>query len=380
MSQKIVIKSVGLKRTVMKTKFTFLSILSVIGVFEATAQEVEYDDMYFRSKDRIVLAASKPIPVRQSPKDMEVVSTINPTDSYSARNVNPEYLSQSKLNPSTTEESAAYFVPNYMPATVNQNIDKSSAYSNYNNSYSGGSSLFNPYGVGCMSCYGYGSPYNSFYSPYGYGSPYGYSGLSLSMGYGWGSSMWNSMYGMNAWGMSPWGMGLGMGLNYGMGYWGYGYNSGWYQPRIVVYGGDIDSNTVYGKRSSRSSELNNIITTGNRTTTVVDTQGRTRGSSGRVAGDANAGSYYQRGWRSNPETNSRLSMGNGGTTLNNSGNIWQNRSGNTNSWLNNSGNNSRSSSWSDSNRSGSNMSTISGGRSSGSSGGGSSSGARRGRD
>ncbi|NJN28848.1 MAG: hypothetical protein HC819_24200 [Cyclobacteriaceae bacterium] len=153
-------------------------------------------------------------------------------------------------------------------------------------------------------------------------------------------------------------------------------------PVVIINGGDVNgSGVVYGKRSSRSSDLNNVVTSGNRTSTVVDTQGNTRGSSGRVAGDPNAGSYYQRGWRTNPDTNSRLSWNNGETT-NNSGNAWQNRSGNTNtSWMNNSGNNSRSTNWSDTNRSGSNMSTISGGRSSsGSSGGGSSSGAKRGRN
>jgi hypothetical protein len=368
----------------MKTKFTFLSILSVVVVFGAAAQGVEYDDIYFRSKDRVVLAASKPIPVRQSPKDMEVVSTINPTDSYSARNVNPEYLSQSTLNPSTLSEPVAYFVPNYLPTSVNQNINTNSDYSNYSNSPYGGSSLYNPYyGNSCMSCYGGMGSYGSLYSPYG--NPYGYSGLSMSMSMGYGSMGMGSMYGMSPWGM----MGYGMGMSYGMGYgnYGYGYNSGWYQPPVVIInGGDMNgSGTVYGKRSSRSSELNNVVTTGNRTSTLVDTQGNTRGSSGRAAGngsDANAGSYYQRGWRTNPETNTRSSWSNNGTTSNDSGNSWQNRSGNTNnSWLNNSGNNSRSSSWSDTNRGGSNVGTISGGRSSsGSSGSGSSSGARRGRN
>ncbi|MBP9926117.1 MAG: hypothetical protein KBF45_08980 [Cyclobacteriaceae bacterium] len=362
----------------MKTKFTFLSILSVFVVFGAVAQGVEYDDVYFRSKDRVVLAASKRIPVRQSSKDMEVVSTLNPTDSYSARNVNPEYLSQSTLNPnpSATSEAAAYFVPNYMPASVNQNIKKSSDYSNYSNTPYGGSSLYNPYyGNSCMSCYGGMGSYGSLYSPYG--NPYGYSGLSMSMGLGYGSMGMGSMYGMSPWSMG-YGMGMnygmGMGMNYGMGYGGYGYNSGFYQPRIIVTGGDTNgSGTVYGKRSSRSSELNNVVTTGNRQSTYVDT----RGSSGRVSGNesnANAGSYYQRGWRANPETNTRLSSG---TTSN----PWQqNRNNNgNNSWMNNSGN-SRSSNWSDTNRGGSNMGAI-GGRSSGSSsGGGSSSGVRHGRN
>ena len=48
----------------------------------------------------------------------EVISTINPTDSYSARNVNPEYLSQSKINPSSSSEPVSYFVPKYTPQVL----------------------------------------------------------------------------------------------------------------------------------------------------------------------------------------------------------------------------------------------------------------------
>ncbi|MDZ7649425.1 MAG: hypothetical protein U5K54_20990 [Cytophagales bacterium] len=44
-------------------------------------------------------------------------------------NVDPEYLSQSTLNPSTASESVAYFVPNYLPTSVNQNINTNSDYS-----------------------------------------------------------------------------------------------------------------------------------------------------------------------------------------------------------------------------------------------------------
>jgi hypothetical protein len=361
----------------MKFKITFLSILLVPVAFTALAQQVEYDDMYFRSKDRVVLAASKPLTVRMPAKEMEVISTINPTDSYSARNVNPEYLSQSKVNPSSPNEPVSYFVPNYTPTSVNQNICSCSTSSSYSNPNYYGNAGYNPY-YGGMS--GFGNPYSSFYSPYGYGNPYGYNSfygsgwstsLSMTMGFGaynpWGSSY----YGMNSWGM---------GMGYGSGYYGYGYNSGWYRPPVVVIGG-ADTNgsgVVYGKRSSRSNDINNNVTTSNRSTAIIDSQGRSRGSSGRIAGSESntSGNYYQRGWRTNPETNpTRTSWSSLGRTINDGSSTLNNGRSNSSSLFNDSG--SRSSSWTGGNSS---FSGGGGSRSSGGSiGGGSTSGATRGR-
>ncbi|MEQ1586307.1 MAG: hypothetical protein ABL895_10535 [Cyclobacteriaceae bacterium] len=361
----------------MKSRITFLSILSALVTFVAGAQNVEHDDMYFRSKDRVVLAASKPLKMQVPSKDMEVISTINPTDSYSARNVNPEYLSQSKISPSASNEPVSYFVPNYTPTSVNQNISSNSGYSNYANANCNCSALYNPYSSYYGGMSGFGSPYNSFYSPYGYGSPYGYnsfygSGWSTALSMTWGLGAYNpwgsSYYGMNSWGM---------GMNYGYG--GYYGNSGWYQPPVVIIGGG-DSNgsgVVYGKRSSRSNDLNNNVTSSNRSTGTIDTQGRSRGSSGRIANNDNitSGSYYQRGWRTNPETNpSHSTWSNSGRSMNNGSAI--NGRSNSGSFFNDSG--SRSSNWSSGNSS---FSSGGGSRSSGgTSSGGSSGGARRGRD
>jgi len=381
----------------MKFRITFLSILTVLTAFVVSAQEVEVDDMYFRSKDREVLASSQTLTMKAASKELEVISPINPTDSYSARNVNPEYLSQTKVNPSSANQNpVAYFVPGYVPTGVNQNIYDQSGYSNYNGM------MMNPYssfgmGMGGMNMGGMGmmpglyNPYNSFNSgPWGY-DPYGYNSFyrpgwntSMSMSMGWGMGMggfnnwgspWNNFYGMNSWGMNPWGL---SGMGYGGGY--YGYNS-WYRPQVVIINGDTNArNQVYGKRSSRSNDLNNNVTTSNRQNSmVVDTHGRTRGSSsnGRVSGNENqaAGSYYQRGWRSNPETNSNATRSgwvnpNSGRSATDYNNAWNN-SNNTRSNLNSSYNNNTRSSGAGN----SNFSTGGGSRSSGgSSGGGSSSG------
>jgi hypothetical protein len=367
----------------MKSRITFLSILSVSIAFVASAQNVEHDDLYFRSKDRVVLASSKPVKMFVPSEDMAVVSKINPTDSYSARNVNPEYLSQSKVNPTVTNQgSVAYFTPDYIPTSVNQNIYNNPGFSNFNGA------MMNPFfgsgmGIGMGMMPGFGSPFNNFYSPWGY-DPYGFnsfnnfgwsSGLSMGMGFGgwnpWGSP-WNN-FGMNNWGW-----------NSGFNNWGWNsWNNGWNRPVVVVgNGNDSGSGSVYGKRTSRSNDLNNPVTINNRSTGgVVDTQGRSRGSSGRIASNENntSGNYYQRGWRSNPDTNpTRTTWSSTGRSLNDGSGAINGRSNSSSSFFNDNG--SRSSNWGGNNSS-SSFSSGGGSRSSGGgSVGGSSGGARRGRD
>ena len=368
----------------MKIRITFLSLLAVSAALVASAQE--YDDMYFNSKDRAKVQASKPLTLKNITSEHQVATAINPTDSYSARNVNPEYISQSKVNPSGPAEPAPYFTPDYTPTAINQNlnINSSSSWNNCNCAALGNY----PYS-GMMA--GYGSPYGSYYpSMYGY-NPYGYGGYNSFYNSGW-SSMMSIGFGMGSYypyGGSSWGMGYGMGgslFNYGFNHYGggYGYNS-YYPNNVVIVNNDYNSrNVAYGKRASRSSDLNNMVNSSNRGATMVttDTQGRVRGSNGRIAGDGNtnADSYYQRGWRTNPETNSAIrSTYSNGTRSGSDGSGLSNRS--------NFGSESRSNSsfFDNSSRSSSNMNSGSnfsngGSRSGGAVGGGSSSGARRGRD
>jgi hypothetical protein len=363
----------------MKIKITFLSLLAVSAAFVASAQVVENDDMYFNAKDRAKMQASKPLTLKNISSEHEIATAINPSDGYSARNVNPEYISQSKVGSSNTVEDAPYFTPNYTPASVNQNLNTNSSYWNNCNCATAG---YNPY-FGMMP--GFGSPYSSFYpySMYGY-NPYGYgfnniynSGLnfSMSLGYGmgsyypWGSNAW-------AWGGSPFWNNY-YGANY---YNNWGWNNIYYPNNVVIINSDnYNRNVAYGKRTSRSSDLDNVVNTSNRSTTMttIDSQGRARGSNGRASGDANSTSYYQLGWRTNPETSTTRS-----STWGNSGRSGSDNSGFSNGRTSNSsffdnGGGSRSSNFSGGN---SNFSSGGGSRSSGSVGGGSSSGARRGRD
>lgn len=373
----------------MKIRITFLSMLAVSIAFVASAQVVEYDDMYFNSKDRAVVLASKPLMLKNiSAASYEVKTAINPTDSYSARNVNPEYISQSTVNPSGASEPVPYFTPDYTPVAVNQYLNSNSSTNWNNNIYPYGgigtsfgmmSAFGSPFGGYYPSMYRYDPMMMAGYYPYSYGGFGGYNGFYNP---GW-SSMMSIGFGMGnyyPWGISP----------YYNNFYGTNYFNGWggsyYPGNVIVLKGDAQFNSVtYGKRTSRSNDLNNPVSLNNRNTTTnlvtTDTQGRVRGANGRVSGDAttNTNTYYQRGWRENPETNSATGTSWGNSSVrsgNDSGISNRSNSGYTNSRSN--------SSFFDSGSRGSNaagsssFSSGGGSRSGGSTG--SSSGSSRGRD
>lgn len=366
----------------MKIRIAFLSTMAFITGLTSFAQVVEFDDMYFNAKDRTKLIASKPVSTYVSPATNEVVTPINPTDSYSARNVNPEYLAQSKLGNANSPESVQYFSPDYTPTGVNQNI--------YNNPYNSNSFFNNPYNYGMS---GFGNPYGSFnpyfsaFSPYGSMYPLGMNSMyssgwntMWSVGFGFGSGMWGNPFYSNAWGCGTcWNSFYGGGFGWNP----WGWNS-YYPGSVIIINDPANTRPVaYGKRNSRSNDLNNTVYNNNRatsnTTAVLDSNGKARGAGGRTAASNEPGSYYQRGWRENPETRPSAPA-----TWSNS----SNRSGTQNSWYNNSsrsGNNSSSGSFFNSGSRSSGMSSggssFSGGGGSRSSGsGGGSSGVRRGRD
>jgi hypothetical protein len=83
----------------MKTRVILFSmVLSVIG--SAAFAQVEQDDMYFNSKDRAKLRESRKTAdvalASARKKDRQEEEELNnPKDTYSARNVNPEFTSRS---------------------------------------------------------------------------------------------------------------------------------------------------------------------------------------------------------------------------------------------------------------------------------------------
>lgn len=259
----------------------------------------EFDDMYFTAKDRAKInqQARESMVLASAKEKGTSLQTINPSDSYSARNENPDYVAGAKTGSNANQSTSSYFSSSYIPK-VNQNLyncNCSNGYNSYGTSYSYGNPYFSNYGYGMN---GFGSPYSSFY-PYGYGM-YGMGmspGMSLGFGYGMGSYMWGSPS-MNFWNSY---YGMGSYYSYGYPYYGYGYGYGMggyyggYSPYTVVnnYNADNTSNVVYGRRPNRGGSVvtqSSYYTNSRNSTAIVDGNGRLRGAAAHTQ-------YYQSGWR-----------------------------------------------------------------------------------
>jgi hypothetical protein len=357
----------------MKSKVALLTLVSLLFTFALSAQEIENDDMYFNSKDRAKLNASKSSEVtytasikKNTKKEVvEEAVVANPTDSYSARNVNPEYEARSNSE-SAQADNEDYFVNNYQYSNAN-NLNKWN--NNFNNWYSSpwyGGNYYDPYITSWNSPY-YGSYYDAWGSPWR--NPYYRSGWSSSFSYHWGST-WNYGWGMgfgcsnyynpyNAWAYNPYS---------GYSPWGYSYYG--YPSQVVIVESGNRYSQVYGKRSSRSSELSRDYT--NRSNRSYNRDVASPSESrpnlgGRVSTTSRTQSdYYNRGWRNQSQnSNSSSYYDNQNSNSGSSRSSWESNS--RNSWRDsNSSGSSRSSSF-DSGRS------STGSSSSGSHGGGSSS-------
>ncbi|HEX8038739.1 MAG TPA: hypothetical protein VF490_06290, partial [Chryseosolibacter sp.] len=218
----------------MNIKGTLLAILSILGFSGVFAQTVEYDDMYFNSKDRANLKAQRTVELAsRTPAKSDRYSneanegTVNPTDSYSARNVNPEYTSRAQSQSAQVQEDD-YFVNNYQ---YNRN-----RFNNWNNNYNNwyNSSWYSPnyYGPGINSWssayYGYDTWSSPWYDPF-----WAYNGWSTSFSYHFGR---------------PWNYGWGGSYNYWnrpyYGYWDPFYNSYMGSPYSSWYGGGYWNNYI----------------------------------------------------------------------------------------------------------------------------------------
>ena len=386
----------------MKTKYALLTGLAVLAV-SASFGQVEHDDMYFNSKDRAKQNASMQEVLAKQYKQADLraatVSPINPTDSYSGKGVNPEYTNRLKTNPNLISKENQYFVSGYqpIPLNVNQNLANT-------NCNCGGTNFYNPSngGYGMNSYYGmnsgFGSPYNNFNSPWGINNSFYQPGWSSMLGYSFGgmNSGWfgGMNYGMgNSWGSSNYGYGSSFYNNYGYGngmyHNGYGSNN-YYGNNTVIYNGGTDNRNpvVYGKRTDRSSDTDNLID--HSRPDVSATRNGREASNGRTRSDDQS-QYYDRGWKRDPDKNPSRSYWSDTNTTTSSNNGsrsgWNDNSNSSSSGRQNStfdsSNNSRSSFNSGSSNSGGSRSGSSGSSSGGSSGGssGSSGGSRsRGRD
>lgn len=257
----------------MKARIVLAGLLVSMVVAEVSARQ-EYDDMYFRGKDRgknnsmeaeAAYASAKTKKQRPDEVAIPEADNSNPTDSYSARNVNPEYVSRSNSEKASEDESN-YYLEGYTPASANSNDNFNNSYYNNTNgassSYYANNSMNSPYNASCA-CY---DPWMSPYYGGAYNSPWMTPAYGMGPSYGWGTGLSISLMYGNYW--NPYG-GYGYGNPY---YGGYGYPA--------YYGGNNnyynESSRVvnYGKRPSRHSAVvqptQRTDTRTRNTTTIAD--------------------------------------------------------------------------------------------------------------
>lgn len=289
-------------------------VLSALSMWCATSfAQVEQDDMYFNKKDRTKLiqqasvaepAVDEALARGEKPLRFDYAinknSTPSETVNLAARDINPEYIARSQSQMLTGEETP-YFKENYEYATQKNLVAYSDSLTNWQNSSLYSSNYFAP------SISGWNSPY---YAPYndpflmGYSSnpwcnPGFQSGLSVSFSYmmgnnwnyGWGSPSVSLMFMYG----SPW---INMNLYWGNFGYGYGNPYGGYYP--AYYGNGDSRGPVYGKRGSRSTDINNPnrYTTGNTTRPVntANTSGTGRSTASRTTSRSTT-EYYTPQWK-----------------------------------------------------------------------------------
>jgi hypothetical protein len=372
----------------MKINVILSGLILFVGVGGVFAQEVEQDDMYFNSKDRAKLRAAQKASevayasVKKSKGSEAEEENFNPTDSYSARNVNPEYTSRSRSQTAKADDED-YFVSNYK-------YNQQSNYNNWNNSFNSwyGNSWYAPnyWGAGINSWNSpyYGSYYDSWGSPWA--NPYYQSGWSSSFSYYWGNSWnygWNMGFG-NCWSCNSyynsWNPYYGS-LSYGYSPYYSNWGGGYYSNRVIVVESADRINHSYGKRPIRGSSVVADRSNASRSRSgVAGTPGRGDISTGRTSNTGRSqNEYYNRSWRNTGSgyTAPSSSYDSRSSTQNNRSSSWNN-SNSDNSWNRSSSYTpSRSSSSSFDSGGGATRSHSSGSSSSGSSG---SNGRSRGRD
>lgn len=216
------------------------------------------DNLYFMASDAKV--ATEYAVQNNNREQFQTLSSTEsiPQESFSSRNVNPDYIARYQAEEGTAENDVVYF-DEANGEEYNPDID---AYNNYRVGYSGTNSNFSPsiaFSMGMM--YGM-SPWGmgGFYDPYwggGYGFRPGFN-FSIGFGFGYGNPFYNPIYYRPTYGMmgfyDPWGPVYGMG---GFGYPGYGYYPIYASnPVYVLPGGEYgDRRVVRGARLTRGSSL-----------------------------------------------------------------------------------------------------------------------------
>lgn len=356
----------------MKIKGILFATFSLLGISGVFAQGVEYDDMYFTSEDRAKLKSQRAGELAyNTPKNAKQLEwaeeeNVNPTDSYSARNINPEYTARQHTQ-SAQAADQDYFVDNYQYNRNQLNNWNNNFSSWYNNSWY----RTNYYGPGISA---WNSPYygyDSWNSPW-HDPMWAYNGWSSSFSFHYGTA-WNYGWGgsYNYWNRPYYGWNRPYDPYYGMGWYAGSYwNNYRYPTTIVVVNPGERANVVYGKRPTRGTSIvtdrSNVRSRTNVTNSVRDDN-----SSGRVSTQSSRkqDDYYNR-YNRQRTTSPSSTYDSRSNTQNNRSRSWDNSSWDSNNSYNNSRSNRSSTptysspSYSPSNSSGTrtNSGTSSGGR------------------
>jgi Ni/Co efflux regulator RcnB len=302
----------------MKTFVKNLLTITLLAAFfmapsATNAQSREYDDMYFNSSDRKKekVAKQNQANLNQKSSKKQEQRSVQGNDSFSARNMNPEYVSRNDAaQVADTEGRNNYTEDDYFVEELNRNPTSS-----FQNNTAMANNFYGPgfHQPMMMSPWGYRNPYfnpmwgGGFYDPFwgpGFYDPFWGpsmgSGFHMNIGFssGWGFNRWNR------WGnpyYSPWGMhSMAWGGGFYDPFWGPTWGmGGWYPTTRVVYvtnTSDLSGRTVTrGARETRSSAIRNTSGVSSSTTGRLanyDGQGRT--SSGTTEGvrTRDAGNRY----------------------------------------------------------------------------------------
>lgn len=261
---------------VITTSFILGSLALASCSTNKIATNADQDNLYFMASDTQV--ATEYAVQNNKPESFKSLSTVDADaysqENFSSRNVNPDYIAKYQAETEAQEEGTVYFDETEGAVDTVKDINVYNNY--YSNSGSGFNSGFNSaFSVGMglgFGGYGMGGFYNPFYNPfYGFGS-----GLSMSIGFGWGSPFMGMGFGfgypMFGYPMYPmYGFGYPM---YGYGYPVYGY-PGYGNPIYILPGGEYGGrNVVVGARPTRGATLAGAGYRGNSNSAAVPSTAR----------------------------------------------------------------------------------------------------------
>jgi hypothetical protein len=241
------------------------------------------DNLYFMASDAQIsstYAVANNTP--ETFEQFEQAQTV-PNESFSSRNVNPEYLAKYSATPEETGDEVVYFDDNTETQSTQGDIDAYNNFSvnNNNNSFNSGFNSGLAFSMGFMTGFnpwGFGM-WDPFWGPsFGWGAGWGFRpGFSINIGFGFGSPFWGSPWG-NPFYRPGWGGFYDpfWGPSYA---WGGGWGPGWgmpiygNRPIYVLPGGEFgDRRIVRGARPTRGASLAGV--SGDRSNAVLPNTSR----------------------------------------------------------------------------------------------------------